>query len=60
MKREPPRRSTTGIKTDLPPLCPKCGSHRTRVVGTVKQSALHRVLCLLCGNTSQLLTDRPK
>jgi hypothetical protein len=46
------------INRDLLPLCPRCGSHRVRIVGTVKHSALRRAFCPQCENTLQLVTDR--
>ena len=38
----------------LPPMCPKCGSHRTAVVGRSDDGAAVVVRCNACGSTSRV------
>jgi transcription elongation factor Elf1 len=58
VKRELSKRSITVTRPQLPPLCPKCGSHRTRIVGTEKDSMVRRLRCLDCEKTSELVIDQ--
>ena len=38
----------------VPPLCPKCGSHRTEVVGRSNDMTTLTVRCNACGERSQV------
>jgi hypothetical protein len=37
-----------------PPVCPKCGSHRTQVVGNSDDGAAVVVRCASCGDRSRV------
>jgi transcription elongation factor Elf1 len=39
---------------DPPPLCPKCGSHRTAIVGINDEQKLLTIRCAACGVSSQI------
>ena len=39
----------------LPPSCPKCGSHRTQVVGRSDDSRTVMVRCSACGESSRVV-----
>jgi hypothetical protein len=39
---------------NTPPTCPKCGSHRTQVVGTFSDSRTLVVRCNACGARSEV------
>jgi uncharacterized Zn finger protein len=36
-------------RPDAPPVCPKCGSHRTEVIGKTKSTNQQIVRCNACG-----------
>ena len=38
----------------VPPLCPKCGSHKTEVVGRANDMKTVTVRCNACGERSQM------
>lgn len=40
-----------------PQLCPKCGSHRTEVIGRSEDGTVITVRCNACGATSQVDVD---
>ena len=42
----------------VPPLCPKCGSHRTEVVGRANDKKTVTVRCNACGERSQVPIDK--
>lgn len=42
----------------VPPLCPKCGSHRTEVVGRSNDMKTVTVRCNACGERSQLPIEK--
>jgi transcription elongation factor Elf1 len=39
---------------DPPPLCPKCGSHRTAIVGISEELKVVVIRCAACGQTTQI------
>ena len=36
----------------VPPVCPKCGSHRTEVIGKADDTSIRTVRCNACGAIS--------
>ena len=42
----------------VPPLCPKCGSHRTEVVGRSNDMKTVTVRCSACGERSQVSVEK--
>jgi len=42
----------------LPPICPKCGSHRTEVVGRSNDAQTLTLRCNACGERSVVTVDR--
>jgi uncharacterized Zn finger protein len=36
----------------VPPVCPKCGSHRTQVIGKADDTTIRTVRCNACGAIS--------
>jgi hypothetical protein len=43
-----------------PPVCPKCGSHRTQIVGRSNDARTVVVRCSACGERSSLIVaDNP-
>jgi uncharacterized Zn finger protein len=42
----------------VPPLCPKCGSHRTEVVGRSEDLKTVTLRCNACGERSQMPVDK--
>jgi transcription elongation factor Elf1 len=49
-----------GVAQLPPPICPKCGSHRTQVVGRSNDAKKVVVRCSSCGERSDVVIDRPK
>ena len=47
-----PDRQTAG---NLPQICPKCGSHRTQIVGRLEDGKTLILRCNACGTLSTLL-----
>ena len=45
---------------EVPPLCPKCGSHRTEVVGRSNDLKTVTVRCNACGDRSQMPLGKDK
>jgi Zn finger protein HypA/HybF involved in hydrogenase expression len=43
--------------SNLPPICPKCGSHRTQIVGRLEDGKTLIVRCNACGAHSTLLPN---
>jgi uncharacterized Zn finger protein len=43
-----------------PPVCPKCGSHRTQVVGISDDGREIHVRCNACGERSVMPLDEPE
>jgi hypothetical protein len=41
----------------LPPICPKCGSHRTQIVGRLEDGKTLILRCNACGALSTLLPN---
>ncbi len=37
-----------------PPVCPKCGSHRTEIIGTHEDTTKQTLRCNACGAISQV------
>lgn len=46
-----------GASPSVPPLCPKCGSHRTEVVGRSNDSTTLTIRCNACGARSEVPVD---
>jgi hypothetical protein len=42
---------------NLPPICPKCGSHRTQIIGRLEDGKTLIVRCNACGSHSTLLPN---
>ena len=40
-----------------PPLCPKCGNHRTEIVGRSADEKTIIIRCAVCGERSELPAD---
>ncbi|HKT80033.1 MAG TPA: hypothetical protein VJP86_07415 [Vicinamibacterales bacterium] len=40
-----------------PPICPKCGSHRTQIVGRSPEGQTMIVRCNTCGERSSVSSD---
>ena len=40
-----------------PPICPKCGSHRTEIIGRSRDGVTVDLRCNACGARSQVSTD---
>ena len=38
----------------VPPVCPKCGSHRTQVIGKDSDTTIRTVRCNACGAISSV------
>jgi uncharacterized Zn finger protein len=43
-----------GAAQNRPPLCPKCGSHKTEVVGRSNDLSVLHVRCTACGTRSEV------
>ena len=41
----------------LPPLCPKCGNHRTEIVGRSADEKVIIIRCAGCGERSEVPAD---
>jgi transcription elongation factor Elf1 len=39
------------------PLCPKCGSHRTEIIGMSKDQKTKFLRCTVCGSHSEVSAD---
>ena len=44
----------------LPPVCPKCGSHRTEVLGRSNDGKLIALRCNACGERSEVAPDNDR
>jgi hypothetical protein len=42
-----------------PPRCPKCGSHRTQIIGRLEDGTTLIVRCNACGAHSTVMTNKP-
>jgi hypothetical protein len=42
-----------------PPTCPKCGSHRTQIIGRLEDGRTLILRCNVCGAHSTILSTRP-
>jgi hypothetical protein len=40
-----------------PPVCPKCGSHRTQVIGRLEDGGTFIIRCNACGAHSTVMVD---
>jgi transcription elongation factor Elf1 len=38
----------------VPPVCPKCGSHRTQIVGIYDEASTINIRCGTCGEVSRV------
>jgi transcription elongation factor Elf1 len=43
-----------------PPFCPKCGSHRTQIVGRSSNAKTVVVRCSACGERSSVVVNDPE
>jgi rRNA maturation protein Nop10 len=39
-------------RVGVPPVCPKCGSHRTQIIGTFGDGNTLNIRCATCGEVS--------
>lgn len=45
--------NTVGVRLPpVPPVCPKCGSHRTQIIGTFGEANTLNIRCATCGEVS--------